>query len=98
MPNVILTRALAQQTQGELRHQVDAATVHDAIVVVIERHPLLRRYLLNDTGMLRQHVNIFVNDELVVDRRSLTDSVQPGDQIHVLRAISGGQGISRRES
>lgn len=31
MPNVTLTRALAQQTQGELRHQVDAATVHDAI-------------------------------------------------------------------
>ena len=31
MPNVTVTRAVAQQTQGELRHQVDAATVHDAI-------------------------------------------------------------------
>ena len=30
MPNVTVTRAVAQQTQGELRHQVDAATGLDA--------------------------------------------------------------------
>lgn len=97
MPNVTLTRALAQQTQGELRHQVDAATVHDAIACVIERHPLLRRYILTDNGVLRQHVNVFLNDALVADRRGLTDRVEPSDEIHVLQAVSGGRDSSRSQ-
>ena len=87
MPNI--TRAPAQQTHGELGHQIDAATVHDAIACVIERHPLLRRYILTDTGLLQQHVNIFLNDALVADRRGLSESVQPSDEIHVLHAVSG---------
>jgi sulfur carrier protein ThiS len=95
VPNVTVTRAVAQQTQGELRHQVDAATVHDAIACVIEQHPLLRRYILTDNGVLRQHVNVFLNDALVADRRGLTDSVEPSDEIHVLQAVSGGQQFSR---
>lgn len=90
VPQVILTRALARQTGGDLRYSVEAATVREAIDAVVREHPRLRRYLLNDNGTLRQHVNVFINDALVADRSRLTDPVSPNDAVHVLQAVSGG--------
>lgn len=90
MAQVILTRAVAQQANFELEHQVDASTVRDAFDALFTRHPALRRYLLTDTGAVRRHVNFFLNDALIEDRRSLSDPVRPDDTIHVIQAVSGG--------
>jgi sulfur-carrier protein len=91
MPELVLTRVLAVQTMGELEYDVPSGTVRDALTSVFERQPTLRRYLLADDGALRRHVNIFVNEELIEDRRGLSDSVGDGDRIHVLQAVSGGE-------
>ena len=90
VPEVILTRALSQQTGGELRHRVNAGFVREALDQVFHDHPLLRRYLLTDTGKLRPHVNVFVNGALVADRRELSDSLAINDEVLVLQAVSGG--------
>jgi molybdopterin synthase sulfur carrier subunit len=90
MAQVILTRAVAQHANFELEHQVDAATVREALDALFARHPALRRYLLADTGAVRRHVNFFLNDVLIEDRRTLGDAVRPNDTIHVLQAVSGG--------
>ncbi len=90
MAQVILTRAVAQHANFELQHEVDAATVREACDALFSRHPALRRYLLTDTGAVRRHVNFFVNDELIEDRRGLSDELRPDDTIHVLQAVSGG--------
>jgi hypothetical protein len=42
------------------------------------------------TGSLRQHVNIFVEDELIADRARLTDVVKPDSKVYILQALSGG--------
>jgi molybdopterin converting factor small subunit len=90
MPALILTRALAAQARNELEHQVTGASVREALDSLFERHPQLRRYLLTDTGAVRRHVNVFLNDALIEDRRRLGDAVAPGDTIHVIQAVSGG--------
>ena len=90
MAQVILTRAVAQHANFELEHQVDATTVREAVDALFARHPALRRYLLTDNGAVRRHVNFFLNDVLIADRRTLGDAVQPDDTIHVLQAVSGG--------
>jgi len=90
MPELVLTRALAVQTMGELEYDVPNGTVREALTSVFDRQPTLRRYLLADDGALRRHVNIFVNEELIEDRHGLSDSVGDGDRIHVLQAVSGG--------
>ncbi len=90
MPRVKLTRALAQQTGNQLDHHVDAANVAAALDAVFAQFPLLRRYLLDDNGRIRQHVNIFINDVLIQDRQKLSDPVNEHDSIHVLQAVSGG--------
>jgi DNA-binding transcriptional ArsR family regulator len=53
-------------------------------------HPGLADYLLDERGALRKHVNIFVNDGLLRDRRSLSDRVAPGDRVFIMQALSGG--------
>lgn len=90
MPELMLTRALAAQTMGKLEYQVPDGTVREALSSVFERQPTLRRYLLADDGTLRRHVNIFVNETLIADRRGLSDVVGEGDRIQVLQAVSGG--------
>ena len=90
MPELILTRALAAQARDELEHELSGTSVREAFDALFERHPQLRRYLLTDTGAVRRHVNVFLNDTLIKDRRALSDAVSPGDTIHVIQAVSGG--------
>jgi len=55
-----------------------------------EMHPGLGGYLVDEQGALRKHVNIFVNDQLLSDRKGLTDSVAPRDRVFIMQALSGG--------
>lgn len=61
-----------------------------ALDEVFARVPRLRGYVLDDQGALRQHVNVFVNDETVRDRDCLADAVAPLDEVFVFPALSGG--------
>ena len=91
MAQVVLTRALAGVVEGELEHEVaGASTVGEALEGVFGRFPVLRRYLLTDGGAVRQHVNVFLNAELVRDRVGLSDVVGEGDRVDVIQAVSGG--------
>ena len=55
-----------------------------------ERFPGINEYLLEEDGTLRQHVNIFVQEDLIVDRINLSDTVKQEDEILIFQALSGG--------
>jgi molybdopterin synthase sulfur carrier subunit len=69
---------------------VRGETVATALSGVFAANPRLRSYLLDDHGHLRQHVNIFVDGQLIQDRARLTDTVPPSAEIFILQALSGG--------
>ena len=52
--------------------------------------PGLAFYVCDERGRLRQHVNIFVENERVSDRRGLSDAVAPDARVFILQALSGG--------
>jgi molybdopterin synthase sulfur carrier subunit len=89
MPTVSFTSAL-QRFLPVPPAQVEAATVSDALAAVFASRPVLRSYVLDDQGVLRRHVNVFVNGELVHDRARLTDRVDGDADIHVFQALTGG--------
>ncbi|HTC10425.1 MAG TPA: MoaD/ThiS family protein [Acetobacteraceae bacterium] len=89
MPTVAFTSAL-QRFLPVPATQVAGATVHDALAVVFASRPALRSYILDDQGVLRRHVNVFVNGDLIHDRVRLTDPVRPDDEIYVFQALTGG--------
>lgn len=70
--------------------QVEGATAREAIDALIAAHPALRRFVLDDATRLRQHVNIYINDELIGDREQLSDAIRSGDRVYILPAVSGG--------
>ena len=47
--------------------------------------------MLDDRGVLRRHVTIFVQGTQVVDRDTLSDALGTADEVHVMQALSGGQ-------
>ncbi|HRJ77059.1 MAG: MoaD/ThiS family protein [Planctomycetaceae bacterium] len=70
--------------------RVKAATVAQAVAELERQFPGLAFYLVDEQGKLRQHVNIFIEEELVVDRERLSDSIQPETRLYVMQALSGG--------
>ena len=69
---------------------VSGGDVGAALADYFEQHPTVRGYVLDDVGALRKHVALFVDNDLIADRATLTDSVGEQSTIHVFQALSGG--------
>src|SRR6516162_598159 len=89
MPTVSFTRALERFLPAPSA-TVEGATVGAALAAVLATRPALRGYVLDDQGVLRRHVAVYVHGRLVDDRVGLTDPVGPRDEIYVFQALSGG--------
>ncbi len=70
--------------------QVPGTTVGEVLAALEQRYPGLLGYLCEDDGGLRKHVNVFLDEEMVSDRRSLSDPVGPDSRVFVVQALSGG--------
>lgn len=53
-------------------------------------YPGISTYLVDDQGHLREHVNIFLDDRMITDRRKLTDSLEGVQELYIMQALSGG--------
>ena len=69
---------------------VSCSTIRDLVCSLDEIYPGISGYLVTDNGELRQHVNVFINEEMIKDRESLSDAVAEDDQIYIIQALSGG--------
>ncbi len=90
MAKVIFTANLLRYTGGVSETEASGDRVCDLLLDLDRKIPGIRHYLVTDQGVLRQHVNIFVNEELVTDRVGLTDALAPDATVHILQALSGG--------
>jgi sulfur-carrier protein len=69
---------------------VDAHSAAEVVAELEKMAPGLAGYICDERGSLRTHVNIFVGDERVVDRRRLGDPVKDGAKVFIMQALSGG--------
>lgn len=77
-------------TEQQTRFSLEATTLEEALVRLVQEYPLLRRHLYDEAGQLRQHVLIFFNDENIKWLKRLDVPLQPGDRLSVVQAVSGG--------
>jgi sulfur-carrier protein len=54
---------------------VPAGSVAEVLRAVDELAPGFSAYVLDEHGALRRHVNISLNDNLLIDRKNLSDRV-----------------------
>ena len=86
MPVVRLRGPLKRLAGDRAEHVIDGGSVGELLVGLERAHPATGGWILDERGVLRQHINVFVNGE----RCEQDAPVQDGDRIDVLPAISGG--------
>jgi hypothetical protein len=57
---------------------------------VFQTHPRLRHYLVDEAGMMRQHVCVFVDGERYGHTEALRQPIRPQTELYVMQALSGG--------
>jgi molybdopterin converting factor small subunit len=67
-------------------HQVDGASVAELLRALELAHPPLAGWIVDERGLIRRHINVFVNGE----RGREETAVAEGDRVEVLPAITGG--------
>lgn len=90
MAHVSFTRHLSRFFPTLAEGEVPGATVREVIDELERRHPGFASYILDETGRLRRHVNVFVAEEPIHDRERLADRLGPEDKVFILQALSGG--------
>jgi hypothetical protein len=90
MPHVAFTRHLQRFFPNLADGEVPGATVREVVDELDRRHPGLGSYIVDDTGRLRRHVNIFIGEEPIGDRAGLSDALTAEDQVLIMQALSGG--------
>jgi molybdopterin synthase sulfur carrier subunit len=68
------------------RHELDAATVDEALDRLEERWPGLRDRLCEPGPVLRRHIHVYVDRE----RAGLETPLEARSRVDVIAAISGG--------
>lgn len=69
---------------------VEASTVSEVVRALESTAPGIGFYICDERGRLRAHVNVFVDKQMIRDRRGLSDPVEAGSEVHILQALSGG--------
>ena len=48
---------------GRAEHELEGATVIELLRALELRHPDVERWILDERGLIRRHINVFVNGE-----------------------------------
>ena len=74
--------------KSELR--VRGATVRQALDELKREFPDLYRCICDETDTVRKHINLFLNNDILTDRKILGTRLKTGDVLSVFQAVSGG--------
>jgi sulfur-carrier protein len=67
-----------------------AGTVQEMLIGLEHSHFALYRNVCDETGAVRQHLNVFVNSDNVRDGDGVNTKLTAGDVVTILPAVSGG--------
>jgi sulfur-carrier protein len=84
---VVRLRGPLKQLAGGGEHALEGATVNDALVALETANPAMKGWVLDERGVLRRHINVFVNGEPAAQDTAL----EADDRVDVLPALSGGR-------
>jgi len=81
--------ALRSYTDGQDEVVLEVPDVARALSALDAAFPGIRDRIVDEAGRRRPHVNVFVNEELVMS--ALSDAtLKPGDVVHILPSVAGG--------
>jgi molybdopterin synthase sulfur carrier subunit len=84
-----LPSTLSAYSGGKSQIQLRADTVEQLLAELESQHPQVWERLCTEQGHVREHVKIFVNNEMITGPDSLKISLKPGQEVIVLPTTSG---------
>ena len=90
MAKILIPTPLRQFAAGQDSVAVDAATVGEALKLLVAAHPQIERNLFTPQGRLRSFVNVYVDDDDIryLDREET--ALSEGSTISIVPSIAGG--------
>ncbi|HEY2460505.1 MAG TPA: MoaD/ThiS family protein [Candidatus Acidoferrum sp.] len=83
--------AFRRFTDGESKVEcVAASTVAGALQELTAQFPALQRHVRDDSGAIRQFVNVYVNDEDIRFLGGESCALKDGDRMLLVPSIAGG--------
>ena len=86
MALVRLRGPLKRRAGDRSEHAVEGATVGELLRALESAQPAIGGWILDERGLIRRHVNVFINGEL----GDIETAVGAEDRVEVIPAISGG--------
>ena len=86
MAVVRLRAPLSELAGGNRELRLDGDTVAEVLRALERAHPDTKGWILDERGIIREHVNVFVNKDYGREDTAVSDA----DRLHVIPAISGG--------
>ena len=87
MAVVCVRGPLRKLAGGRAEHELEGQTVLELLRALEVCHPDTSGWILDERGVIRRHINVFVNGEC----GDGATPVGPDDRVDVLPAISGGR-------
>lgn len=84
---VYIPSPLRSYTKGAKRVDAQGKTVDEVLRQLDRLYPGIRFRIIDEQDRVREHIKIFVNEELT---GNLSAAVQDKDRIHIICALSGG--------
>ena len=84
--------ALREFTAGQSRVEIEPSPTKlaEALSVLCTLYPGVRDRIVTEQGQVREHINIFIENENVRYTGGLASPVSAGCEISIVPAISGG--------
>lgn len=83
-------RELRAYCDGTADLRISAPNVRAALSQLERRYPAVYRGVCDETGQVRRHINVFVNSSHMRERQGMETTLEPGDVVTILPAVSGG--------
>ena len=83
---IVRLRGQLERLAGASEVPVAGETVSELLQALEQQHSALDGWILDERGMLRRHINVFVNGEPAAPESPVAQQ----DRIEILPAISGG--------
>jgi molybdopterin synthase sulfur carrier subunit len=83
---IVRLRGQLEKLAGSSQLTIEGGTVTELLQALEQEHTGLEGWILDERGVLRRHINVFVNGEPAEPEATVDEK----DKIEILPAISGG--------
>jgi sulfur-carrier protein len=88
--SIEIPTAFRRFTEGAPKIDCSAATVAGALQELTTRFPALSRHVRDESGQIRQFLNIYLNDEDIRFLGGESCTLKEGDRVLLVPSIAGG--------